>query len=701
MLDYLALEELAKNKFELGDFPGAIALYEEIIDGITKKLVDGEEFLDDDGKAIYKEKREYYISKLFDCYERSSESLANQHDYDGAIYIYQKIEEYIDKSQKYKFYESIIRYKKPDILLKKANYCLANQDYENLKLCYRSLIGNNLISNEELESIGTKSLEIGDIYLNKKQYNEAREWYYLYEKVNNQGLVKIADSYYLQGDYENSFINYNDYRKIYLDNAYVFDQISVIIDWYLANQDYDKAKFCYRLLINDTFTSNNFFHGITQKSLETGDMFLEQQQYEEAREWYDIYENLDSRGLGLVKIADSYYKQHNYEKSFENYIKCYEKSLQEAEVFERMLSIGDLYFEQKKYPQAILAYQKVKESVPNEYEDEHTPKVVQRLISIHSYLEQYDKAIELCVDLIENYPNTDNMYELIRQIAQEQVESAKEKLGLLIAGFSHSLTNTLAPQYLEEVMNTLKKRPELRDESLLLAKAWSSEILIRQQGALLEMKYKDPVQFRNVIAESFTIEPQETIITLYEILNWSTERVIERFLNKEYQKLKETRKIILRQSKKSLNDLKGLFEKEVFFEQQLDALTWAKQHLLPITYTTTEVWQILRVKKESFTEIFLKSYFAELLLNSLKYYQKGDWARINFGDDETYLIMTWQNDLITPPESSEGRGLDSIRNDLQILNENATPYKDIDIVMDSQIFQVTLYLAKPLILRTL
>lgn len=152
----------------------------------------------------------------------------------------------------------------------------------------------------------------------------------------------------------------------------------------------------------------------------------------------------------------------------------------------------------------------------------------------------------------------------------------------------------------------------------------------------------------------------------------------------------------------SLKKLQHDFESQLFFANK-ETLTWVHNNLLPIQLLEFSAqWEKIKLKKNGYAEALLYDYFNELFFNAFKY---SDYQQIKLRfyeqqlDGVTYLVSTWENAYIDNTSISTSNGLEGIRDDLQMLNENAKIFSLQMIDNKTQkTFIVTLFLRQDLLI---
>ncbi|MBC8213133.1 MAG: hypothetical protein H8E71_00610 [Candidatus Marinimicrobia bacterium] len=273
--------------------------------------------------------------------------------------------------------------------------------------------------------------------------------------------------------------------------------------------------------------------------------------------------------------------------------------------------------------------------------------------------------------------------ESARAEAQAEIKyerKLKESIQDLVQQYTHTLSNTLFPNTIYNVAKTLKGSKKYRKEVLILEDAYQSEVMIKKQGQMLQLKQTGNADvFQSIIrSDRLFTDTKEENIEINEIINQSADRVISRFLNQDTHRLNDLREHITKVKKVDIDAWKKEYENDVFFDEKITALEWTKSRLGGIKISANKTWENIRVKRDGYAHALLQSYFMELFFNALKYrdYSKKEWAKIQLDECEKngteYLQMTVSN----PAEKGDaksigmGKGLNGFKADLALLNSN-------------------------------
>ena len=144
----------------------------------------------------------------------------------------------------------------------------------------------------------------------------------------------------------------------------------------------------------------------------------------------------------------------------------------------------------------------------------------------------------------------------------------------------------------------------------------------------------------------------------------------------------------------------------MFYSEKEKPIDWANKNIAAIKVSFTNLWKQIKLKKDNYAQALLQGYFGELLFNAMKYrdYDKDIWIDIAFNeveiDGEIYLKSIWSNPFIPDKNISisTGKGIESIKNDLEMLNETKDKNRTAIVNIENKIFTVKLVFAKDLLL---
>jgi len=262
----------------------------------------------------------------------------------------------------------------------------------------------------------------------------------------------------------------------------------------------------------------------------------------------------------------------------------------------------------------------------------------------------------------------------------EHRKSLEKRMKKLVAQYSHTLGNTLLPETIHKVAYELMKHYDLGDKSLILLRAYHAELLVRNQAELLRIEHgsEDGSEFRRyILGDRLEEDIKEGAITVKEIIDYATERVVGRLLNQNESKLKVARDHLLQKSGMGLDDLRNDFEGKVFFtDKKQTALKWIDSKLGKTRIgELSSSWKKVRLRRDGYAHALLQGHWGELFFNAFKYadHTKDNFLTIDFEefkeDDHTWLKMIWGNPCTKTGKKDVGEGLVGIAEHLQQLNE--------------------------------
>ena len=245
----------------------------------------------------------------------------------------------------------------------------------------------------------------------------------------------------------------------------------------------------------------------------------------------------------------------------------------------------------------------------------------------------------------------------------------------------------------------------------MLTDAYQAEREIQLQGALLQRhgSQRDTEEYRVLIRQDRLYEDDlEPSVGIKDILHYAASRVIARFLNENYSRLNQIRQHLAKNLKTSLKELRQDFEEQVLFDESKTALEWISQTLgWQITCSElTKEWEKVRLRKERHAETVIYGHLAEIFFNTLKYadHQAKPFLKIDFikqpHQPADLLGVRFENTLSREDRSNlgTGNGLESIAEDLRLLNETHEPSASLKRVKGETSFVVTVFYREDLIL---
>lgn len=537
---------------------------------------------------------------------------------------------------------------------------------------------------------------IGNVYFTLHKYPEATNNYYKacnisddydndrfkwskiasYEKINHIGNIYIENKEY------HKFLNLYIGLYIEIDEENILERICDLGTTLYQNGDHKNAIFLYEEL-------NQIAPHYERAIIELGNIYFQIGQEETATEKFETF--FDTFGEGddawaLDKLRESVTRlsqKKNYVKSIQICEKILDYTRRKAReednntiYIESLHDIAKLYDDSQQFDQALERYLEIMEEFSKEYHGDARKKI--------------DEIYRKTIAEKENE-------------RRKQAEEAKSKIQNMIAQYTHTLGNTLFPNQISNVIATLRKHREFKKEVILLEKSYQAEVFIKRQGQLLALKNteRQGQSFRALFRTGCLLkEAKGDFTTITDILNWAAERVLTRFFSNNISQIQN---LLEQKHGVTLMQWKQDFEENVVFSQTIKAVNWASKHLANVNLHITPIWQGIKMKPGEDTEIILFGYLSELLLNALKYHDSkyNEWVTIHFDEEEEYLTILCENPYNPQKkkmiDSVGGKGLESIRNDLEMLNQHHAEAKTLVITTDNNLFQVKLYFARDLL----
>jgi hypothetical protein len=314
----------------------------------------------------------------------------------------------------------------------------------------------------------------------------------------------------------------------------------------------------------------------------------------------------------------------------------------------------------------------------------------------------YNSFIFTAVQIMEG--NVNLLTQQLKVIDIE--EEAKHKIEKMVQQYTHTLSNTLFPNSINDVANSLKKSDNFKNEALILEDVYHSEVLVKRQGQLLQLKHMgNEAGFRqHILGDRLLQNSKENSISIEEIITYSAERIISRFLNQDNQRLADLRETVATLKQADISVWKQSYENKVFFGEKMTAVEWAKDKIGIIIISKHKEWNKIKLIRDNYAQSLLQSYFMELLFNALKYkdHSQINWVTIDFGEEEikgsNYLKMIVTNPVLKGDVVSVGmgKGLEGIKNDLSMLNSDSENQEFLKLKKNDKQFSVTMYLQKDL-----
>ena len=375
-----------------------------------------------------------------------------------------------------------------------------------------------------------------------------------------------------------------------------------------------------------------------------------------------------------------------------------------------MIKYAQILYQSNNYDRALESLREVEDLSTEAIE------LIEKISSYYAEKNEYDKAKKALEGYNEDmgvkwwelgYPLKEHLQDI--NLMEKEYVKHKTKIEVkekMIQQFTHSLSNTLFPNTIYKVSERLKKHMEFKRDAKILNDAYHSEKLVKQQGHILQARNTGNEKYfqKEIRKDRRTLDSSENTVVIEEILNNSLARLVaSKFLNPDYRKIDSIRKQILEQQDASLSELNNSYEEKVFFNEEQTPMEWVNNNIANIKVSYSKEWKQIRLRKDGSSEALLQGYFSELFFNSLKYgdHTNGDWVNIEFHSNNTdkYLISEWTNRINSEIKTlGSEAGLDSIGNDLQMLNDTESSNKHLIRTQKNNHFILKLFFKSDLLL---
>ncbi len=317
-------------------------------------------------------------------------TLLKNSNYDGAVMSFLALKKNYPKSK----------------LVDDASYALGlayfqRQDYNASKEVFRNFLaefGSSLLRPQAMYLLGTSQYNLG-------AFNEAIETFKNVIRHNPQDIelvqkseYEIADCYYRLGNEQEAMNRFNSLRAKYPDS-----RLAAEIIWWLGQYNYvhnnpTVAKRYFNSLIQD-FPKSEL---IIDAYYALGSISTEEANYEESLKSFQKVLELDTSdlaGQAAVAIADIYLRQNKTASAVEAYKGVVDRYPHLANVI--YPKVGDLFFKNGNFEDALAYYKKSMEVVPSKDSAEIQFKIGETLQSqsrIQDAIEEYMKVAYLYPD---------------------------------------------------------------------------------------------------------------------------------------------------------------------------------------------------------------------------------------------------------------------------------------------------------------
>ncbi|OQW94069.1 MAG: hypothetical protein BWK79_07795 [Beggiatoa sp. IS2] len=502
---------------------------------------------------------------------------------------------------------------------------------------------------------------------------------------------KLAESYFNRGilyseqnKFDLALVDYNKVIELKPKSAEIYFYRGILYkkqkEFNLALADYNKS-----LQLNPNLAEVYTNRGI---------LYREQNSFELALADYNCAIQLNSNCVAAYNDRGNVYREQEiFDLAFADYDKAIQLNRNSIDSY---LNRGGLYLQQGKIDLALTDFEKAVGL------DKRLKQplflLASRTLTDH---QQFDKAEDYVKRAFTNAKSEERQHEGIYLQSIEQAQRLHKAYGRiqeLVRQYSHNLGNTLFPDTLYNLAQTLKKDNNYQKEALQLYDVFNAEKTIMRQAELINIRQgqNDPKRFGELVQNSCLHHENEPGNNIQFVLNYALERMVARFLNEFYQKVKQPREKVLSKLGMTLDSLRENFEQSIFFNHG-DIFTWVNQYLMPIEITEfSESWQKVKFKKEGHAETLFYSYFNE-------FFKYADYQQLTLRfyeqaiDNKYYLMSRWENHFENNQSNSTERGLQGIREDLSQLNLSEASETTLQIDIKGNLFVVTLAFRRDLL----
>jgi len=350
-------------------------------------------------------------------------------------------------------------------------------------------------------------------------------------------------------------------------------------------------------------------------------------------------------------------------------------------------------------PRALLQKLKHKKTTKNEQEEIYTRldllsvEVNEKLYK-NVFSEATQKKLQDVNDqLIEmNDQLKEKNYEIEK--VNDQLEKAKSSIKNMIQQSTHSFNNTIIPERLSNIAQTIRQDKKFHNEALLLMDAYQAELTLKLQNDLFSKKTtfeQDPKELRHIIRRYTVSQNHDNRQTIYGLFDFCFTRVLSRIFNDNTS----VNLIIgnkIQSSNQTEQSLLLDFQNKVIFskDDQPRSYTWCNSNFRPVKLKiNNSIWDSVGVEKNQSSEALFYGHFSEIITNAFKYADHSQKHFLEITCDEThihdekFLSINFSNPYKkdSPIESTK-QGLNSIREDLLQLNDNKN--KELDNISNSE-----------------
>jgi Tfp pilus assembly protein PilF len=613
---------------------------------------------------------------------------------------------------------------------RRANYFRNLGDSVNELADYNTII--DLSDQFEDDYLGSIYFNRGNLFYNSGKYEQAlsdfskvKIWNdLLIEKLYQMGVPKnelnIVETIDQQIESDNFLLTQLDYPRnefdflmirCLLENAESYHQRYRIhverdnkeqqsIDFKIAENEYAKSL-CQKRYIRFIHLKRGVFY------FESGNEEKVEDEFNNALEYSPFDELSCAHTIGNYFAGqDDLNNAWNVYKSVTNiiffevdYFKFLKWSKREvAPICQAILELGERFIQKKKYKMAFSCMESVEDLCNLKYLGPDCFDWGETRTQAGFLLKKIESDIEL-------EKKNDELIE-----KNMQLEDVKLRMQKMVEQYSHTLSNTLIPETIYQVAEQLKDKIEYKQDALVLLRAYNAEVTIRHQAELLRARHaaETAVEFRQfILSDRLSLTSEERAVSIKDILNNATERVIARLLNQNYAKLEKPRQKLISKLGLSIEEIRNNFEEECFFNKRQSTLEWLNYNAYPIIIKEfSSTWDSVRLKQNRYAHALFQGYFTELIFNAFKYgvHFNHDFLELKFSEklvkDVAYLTSAWSNSIgeTKGTDLGRGQGLQSIAEDLRQLNDSVEEHTNLSINKGEQTFNIELSIRKDILI---
>lgn len=293
-------------------------------------------------------------------------------------------------------------------LLAKGRYYFKQQNYRAALDIYNSFL-NNYSDDRQVFRIMLQKAE--SFYLLGRMKDALGLYQQNAIRFSNLGNVRIVNEnfyglawvYLKMGKFTQAIENFKKISDTTGDDYLKLNSILRIADCYYYNKDYEKALREYNYVI-DTFPSNVYLDYIEfQKAV----ILLELKKYQDAYTGFLLFKEKYEKSK-LLKRIDFYlgvasFSMENYDKSLYYLKRFIEGNPDNLLITKAYYMLGKTFMNMQNYQKALESFEKV----AGKFDDRYNEEVILLDIGFsHFYLQDYRKACDIFLDFLKKFPRS-------------------------------------------------------------------------------------------------------------------------------------------------------------------------------------------------------------------------------------------------------------------------------------------------------